>query len=292
MSVEIVREIVYGEGNIGFNHGRGSLTRQPLRFDAYLPARRAGRGRSALVLAFGGAFHRGSKESDAFSDGVGTSTAMADYCRRFAELGVPCFSVEYRLAQTDPEPVAQPVLTRPEAVTITRASVVRNMLGLPPITPLDMARAMEAAFEDVASAFRYIRSHADEYGVDADRIVLGGFSAGGRCAMYAAYAKRVPVAGVVSISGPMEVDDAERYVRGGSNGPPLLLITGESDLDYVRRLAPQLVEHFLDAGVPMIWRHIPGATHFYSAEAKTDRGKTVFATIQETLGSWGFELEG
>jgi dienelactone hydrolase len=59
---------------------------------------------------------------------------------------------------------------------------MRAEMGLPPIEPSDMARFMEAAFDDVAEAVRFVEARHGDYGVDPERIVLGGFSAGGRCA--------------------------------------------------------------------------------------------------------------
>jgi predicted esterase len=143
--------------------------------------------------------------------------------------------VQYRLAQMDPEPSLEPVLTRPDEVPMSRVSVMRAEMGLPPIEPSDMARFMEAAFDDVAEAVRFVKARHGDYGVDPERIVLGGFSAGGRCAAYAAYGKRVGVAGVFSISGPlMPVDAAASLARGNDLPlPPLLMISGERDLDYV-----------------------------------------------------------
>jgi hypothetical protein len=51
--------------------------------------------------------------------------------------------VQYRLAQMDPEPSLEPVLTRPDEVPMSRVSVMRAEMGLPPIEPSDMARFME-----------------------------------------------------------------------------------------------------------------------------------------------------
>lgn len=36
-----------------------------------------------------------------------------------------------------------------------------------------------SAAEDGLAAIRYLRSHADEYGIPTDKIAIGGFSAGG-----------------------------------------------------------------------------------------------------------------
>lgn len=285
MAIRIVRDVVFAEPLVGYGGGQGALVPYPIKLDAYLPE---GPGPNpALILAFGGAFHRGSKESDAFSDGVGTSTAMAEYCRHFAERGLACFSLQYRLAQTDPAPVAAPVLQRPEAVSLARAVVVRQMLGLEPITVPDMARAMEAAYEDVATGVRYVIAHAAELGVDASRVVAGGFSAGGRAAVYAAFARQVPVAGVVSISGPMAPEDAAHWTQRGERRPPLLMVTGEKDLEHVLKTTPAMIDTLAGAGVATEWCKVPAATHFYSASSVAADGRTVLATVTAALQRWG-----
>lgn len=285
MGIRIVRDVVFAEPQVGYAGGQGSLAPYPIKLDAYLPERPGPN--PALVLAFGGAFHRGSKESDAFSDGVGTSTAMSEYCRHFAERGLACFSLQYRLAQTDPAPVAAPVLQRPEKVSLARASVVRQMLGLGPIAVSEMARAMEAAYEDVATGARYVIEHAAELGVDARRVVIGGFSAGGRGAVYAAYAKRVPVAGVVSISGPMAPEDALHWTRGGGPNPPLLMVTGEKDLEHVVASTPAMLDTLATAGVATEWCKVPAATHFYPSSSVASDGRTLLDTFTTALQRWG-----
>ncbi len=240
MEIRTIPDIVFGTARVGYNGGAGPMQGVGLALDAYLPETDDDRPRPALVLAFGGAFHRGSKEDDAFSDGVGTSTAVADYCRRFAALGIPSLSVQYRLAQTDPEPPAELVLTEPDLLPMSRIAPVRAELGLPPTTARGMAGVMEAAFDDVANAVHFIKARAGQFGVDPARVVLGGFSAGGRCAMYAAYGRRIGVAGVVSLSGPLVPADAKAYLARGGDLPPLLMISGKNDLDYVCKFSADL----------------------------------------------------
>ncbi len=285
MKVRIERDIVFGEGRIGFHDAGGAPKTMPLRLDAYLPEPRAAEPVPALVMAFGGAFHRGSKENDAFSDGVGTSTAVADYCQHFASLGMAAFSVQYRLAQVDPEP-GTPLLTEPDKVPMSRINPVRLEMGLPPAEPRTMAEIMEAAFDDVAAAVAFIKDRAGAFGVDPARVVLGGFSAGGRCAMYVAYGKQVGVAGVVSLSGPLVPVDAAAFLADGRPKPPLLLISGERDLDYVVSFVPALERQFQAAGVEVRSHVLPGATHFYAAETATREGPTVRDAITEAVERW------
>ena len=286
MDVRVEKDIVFARGRVGYHEPQRPMREVALRLDAYLPETTANEARPALIMAFGGAFHRGSKENDAFSDGRGTSTSVAEYCRKFAELGMATFSVEYRLAQADPEPGA-PLLTEPDRVPMSRVNPVRVELGLQPIAPKVMAGIMEAAFDDVAHAVHFVKDRARDFRIDPDRVVLGGFSAGGRCAMYAAYGKRVGVRGVISISGPLVPVDAASFLRHPGELPPLLMVSGERDLDYVCQFVPEIDRQFREAGRPVGWAQVPDATHFYPAEAKTRDGRTVLATMRDTLDRWG-----
>ncbi|MEZ5855356.1 MAG: alpha/beta hydrolase fold domain-containing protein [Hyphomicrobiaceae bacterium] len=285
MDVRIERDIAFTKARIGFNDGRGPMQEIDVALDAYLPATPA-TSAPALVLAFGGAFHRGSKEDDAFTAEVGRNTAIADYCRQFAARGIPSFSTAYRLAQADPEPPADRVLTEPDRIPMERINLARRDFNLPAIAPAQMAGMMEAAFEDVANAVRFVTANAGRFGIDPTRVVAGGFSAGARSAMYAAYAKRVPVAGVVALSGPMMPVDVERHVTSATAHPPLLAISGEKDLGYVCEYVPQNVAHMRTAGVDVEAVLLPGATHFYPATEPTPSGLTVIDTIAHSLERW------
>lgn len=283
----VQRDILYRHAAIGYNQGQGPMQNIPLKLDAYFPA--ADTPTAAVVLAHGGVFHRGSKDFDAFSAGIGTNTSIAEYCRRFAAIGIAAFSVQYRLAQTDPEPSPNPVLTCPDEVPMSRVSVLRQEMGLPPIEPREMARFMEAAFDDVAEAILFVKAHHREYNIDAERIVVGGFSAGGRCASYVAYGKRIGVVGVVSISGPMLPADAETYLTTADRSftqPPLLMISGEHDLDYVRIFTPELAQLFRASEKQAAFVLVPGQNHFYSSESRTEDGRTVFDVIHESTTNW------
>ena len=294
MSTCTQSDIVFGLARIGYNKGQGPMQVVSLKLDAYLPAIPASTPTPALVLAHGGVFHRGSKESDVFSAGTGTTTPVAEYCRRFAALGLPSFSVQYRLAQMDPEPSREPVLTRPHEVPVSRANIVRTELGLPAIEPSEMAQFMESAFDDVTEAVRFIKAHHGDFGIDPERIVVGGFSAGGRCATYAAYGKRIGVAGVFSISGPLMPADATAYLTRARDLPlpPLLMISGERDLDYVCTFVPEVERQFRAAGRQVSWAQVPGAAHFYSSESQTRDGRTVFQVIRDSITAWvGQQLE-
>lgn len=287
-SPNVLRDVPYRRARVGWRGGAGPTREVTLGYDAYLPDPRPDRPVPALILGFGGAFHRGSKEDDAFpgAGDTGTNTAIAEYCRRFAAEGMACFSVGYRLAPSDPEPPAKRVLSDPAGVPLGRIAEVRCLMGLPPIAPETMAMVMEAAIDDFSFAALAIQERATEYGVDASRIVLGGWSAGARCALYAAYARQVPCAGVVALSGTMQPEDLERHLRTDNAPVPLLLVAAGRDLPSVLGTAEATVRAIREAGQHADLVSVPGQDHWYAAEATTDRGTSVADAIRTAMQRW------
>jgi hypothetical protein len=124
-------------------------------------------------MAFGSAFHRGSKENDAF-ESEGGNTSVAEYCLRFARRGYVACAIDHRLVPEDPEPGATRVALRPERIPVSRVDVVRRLMRLPPATPDMLWRGIEAASDDMAEAVRFVRTQAASWRVDPARIALGG----------------------------------------------------------------------------------------------------------------------
>ena len=286
--MRLLKDIPYGEALAGYNGGAGPMRRMTLAMDAYLPDPAPARPVPAIVLAFGGAFHRGSRDNDSFpgAGAYGPNTAIADYCRRFAAEGFACFSVSYRLAPDDPHPGDTPVLTRPETLRLSRVAQVREIMGLPPIEPAAMAGIVEAAIDDVSAAARAVIARATEFNVDPARLVLGGWSAGATCALYAAFAARVPCVGVLALSGSIAPHDIEAYLARSRPHPPLLLVTAEHDLDYLREGAAPMVVALRAHGCDARRVTVPGRDHWYAAEAATSDGGTVQQVLRAALRQW------
>ena len=286
MSIRTQQDIVFGHARIGYNKGRGPMQDMALKLDAYLPA---------VPAAHTPTPGPGARPRRCFPSGIEGKRRLLRWHRHqhghrrvlppLCSARLASFSV-IRLAQMDPEPSREPVLTQPDQVPMSRVSVLRAEMGLPPIEPLDMASIMEAAFDDVGEAIRFVKAHSSDYAIDPTRIVVGGFSAGGRCASYAAYGKRVGVVGVFSISAPLVPVDATAYLERGHDLPPLLMISGERDLDYVCTFVPDIERQFRAAGRQVEWALVPGATHFYSAETRTRDGRTVFEVIRDSIDTW------
>lgn len=278
--VEITHDIVYGEARIGF-----STTSVPrlLRLDRYMPTRPASQARPALILAFGGAFHRGDRRDDEFGEGARSNTPVAAYCEAAARRGWVACSIDYRLVTEDPDPGTTPVIGSPSLVPMSRVALVRQWMGLPPTDACTVCRGIEAATDDMASAFRFVQANAAAWGVDPRRIVIGGFSAGARIALGAAYGEHVPAAGVVALSGFLADDDLSRGVTGAPGEPPALLVHGDDDLDYLVQQMPTMARRFAEAGKGSESWCVMGAGHFYPATSRARRGDGAEATVAEAI---------
>ncbi|WP_162593002.1 alpha/beta hydrolase [Variovorax sp. PBL-E5] len=284
-SVEVVRDVVYGHGLVHRARPGGPVPRA-LKLDLYLPARHAHTApRPALIMAFGGAFHRGSKENDAF-EAEGGNTSVADYCLRFARRGYVACAIDYRLVTEDPEPGTTPVVSAPERIPTSRTDVVRRIMNLPPATPDMLWRGIEAASDDMAEAVRFVRSRAAEWHVDPARIALGGFSAGARTALNVAFGEKVPVAAVVALSGFMDRADLQRHLSGFDGGPAVLLVSAENDLDYIAEATPGLVAQLRAAGLHCELLDVPGAGHFYQADAVAVHDAHGATTVERAMAGF------
>jgi len=203
-----------------------------------------------------------------------------------------CFSVGYRLTQERPAPQAQPIKQDRQNVARGRIDVVRELLGLPPATDAELIDGNEAAFADVAAAFRFVHANAARWQVDASRLAIGGFSAGGFSAAYATYALGVPAAAVVVLSGGMDEPDAAHYLRKGRGGPPLLTFVSEFDLPGVPARTEALISGAERAGVRLRRYHVPARPHFYdratevTLEASTLPGAAERGTVESTIADF------
>jgi predicted esterase/ketosteroid isomerase-like protein len=275
-AVECQTDVVYGVGGVDYDRATGAARYRDLKLDIYRPRDAGDQPRPALILAFGGAFHRGSKSEEVF-EGEAASTSMAEYCREFARRGYVCFSIDYRLMQEAPHPGFTPFL--PEGLTYTteRLDYVRGLLGLPPSTPQMLKDTLESSADDMSMAVAFVRSQARTFGVDVTRIAIGGFSAGAVMALNAAYAERAPVAAVVSISGRAAMPVLRRHVTDGPAAPPLLQFHGENDLPDIASAQDGMRTFMAEAGMDSRFVVVPGSGHFYR------RTQAVDGTDVETL---------
>ena len=282
--VRVARDVLYGMGGVNIST---TPTQRELRLDVYEPdGAHTGKARPALIMDFGGAFHRGNKEADEFDNDGHRNTPVSAYCNEFARRGYVAFSIDYRLVQEDPDPGETPVFLDKLNIPRSRIDHVRNLLGLPPATSEMIWAGMEAACDDMASAFRFVHDNASMYGIDPGRIAIGGFSAGARMALSATYGERLPAAAVVALSGYMSTEDLTRLVTGAASEPAAFLVTGENDLDYIARQASTMDRHFDAVGVPHeAWR-VPGATHFYPSNSIVTRADGCRTELEDAMAKF------
>lgn len=268
--VKITRNVVYGSQIVGYT---STKVRRELLMDVYEPVIETDAGvRPAVILAFGGAFHRGSKECDSFSVGALSNTSAADYAAYWAANGFVCFCIDYRLTQEDPVPGTTRALSSYDSVAPDRMHAVRAMLGLPPATLEMLANGVEAAADDVALATRFVQTQSQQWRVCPDRIALWGWSAGARSALNAVFTEGVTVSAVVAASGYMHADDLRRNVLDNRSGPDLMLIFGERDWPHMLKQAPDMIS-FLRSRLPYVAGvFLPNVDHFYPATTSMERG--------------------
>lgn len=110
---------------------------------------------TAVIIAPGGAFHALSINSEGF-----------DVAKWLVEKGVTCFVLKYRLAHS---------------ITTDPVAEVMAKWGKKEFDD-ENAAAIPLGVADGRAAITYVRKHAGEYGIYADRIGIMGFSAGGTVA--------------------------------------------------------------------------------------------------------------
>lgn len=132
-----------------------------LLLDLYLPVGDTRTQRPVLLLAHGGSFIGGSKTAD---------NSIVELCERFAKLGYVTASMNYRLENP---------LT----------------IFLSPNVELTFVEAVYRAVQDQKAAVRFLRKSVAElgnpYGIDPNRIVVGGNSAGAILSLHNAYLDKV-----------------------------------------------------------------------------------------------------
>lgn len=274
--ISITRDVVYGEGLV--DQAAGVHTRD-LLMDVYEPVAASVDvvERPAIILAFGGSFHRGDKGEGRYEEDGAQNSSMADYCRMFAHEGYVCFSIEYRLSQEDPT-LAKPIVASklmPSALAVTptttaRIDFAREKMGLPKLDSGgrdQLWRAILAASEDMATAVEYVRTHSEKYKVAPDRLAIGGFSAGAITAINVAYGANAPVKAVVSLSGSSWGYNLAATATSGQ--PPILMLVGQNDLAGIRGGSAGISQLFDQKGIDYETAWVAGFGHFYPMGAVT-----------------------
>ena len=161
-----------------------------------------------------------------------------------------------------------------------------------------------AQIEDVKCAIRYMRANAGELGIDPDRLVVSGNSAGGHLSLMAGAASRgfegnggnndvsSSVAAVISFYPPTGLDarewggmpvlfgkgapvetmqKASPLTYAGPGFPPTLIIHGNKDEVVPEAEATNMYEALNKAGVPVELHMFANQPHGFDADPKLGR---------------------
>jgi acetyl esterase/lipase len=280
--VRVTEDVAFGVAGVEWTASQGASRSRPLLLDIYEPDEAPKAPRPALIMAFGGAFQRGTRKNDVVGEPPHRNTAMSEYCREFARRGYVCFAIDYRLMPEAPDPGITPTWIAGTSINVDRANFVRGLLGLQPCTQQMMIEEIEAATDDVSTAVEFVRSRCHDMMIDPDRIALGGFSAGGTIAINAAFAQSAKVATVVALSGRMSIESAQRYVPDAQR-PSLLMVFGESDLAGTLEDLETRTRHFDEVQLAHEVVHIKGATHFYPRTSEVTRNDGSLTDLENRL---------
>ncbi len=115
----------------------------------------------------------------------------------------------------------------------------------------------EKDWQEIEYCYRHI---IDEYSVDADRVIIGGFSAGGTMAIDIMLNEVIPVLGFVAgcPGKPTDLNAAalQRAAKAGKKG---VIIAGEKD--YCLNEQREMAHAFQNAGFKYLYTVIPGIGH-------------------------------
>jgi len=273
-------DVAYGKGVV--SSGR-TLVERDLLLDVYTPSPNnvdytktnasPERLRPAVILVYGGGFQRGGRRQAPYSELDAVHSRMEDYARLLTPLGYVSFVIEYRLAPELPEPDtaldADWILTMDEDLTdagMRRVNFARDALGLGPLEGTEgktvVWKTILSAAEDLEKAIAYVRASSERFGVDPDRIALGGHSAGAATVINTALGLDVPLSAIFTLSPPLSAIDLSKSITSEDETPTLHVVS-QYDEPAVLEKAPGFTEAMRSAGVDyeLVW--IPGFPHFY-----------------------------
>ena len=197
-----------------------------------------------------------------------------------------CFSIDYRLMQEAPDPGCTPFLSPDQPQSLDRIDYVRSLMGLPPSTPKMMIDTLEAATDDMTKAVSFVRSQSRVYGVDVDRIAIGGFSAGASIAFNSAFGEYAPVAAVVALSGWIAGVTLDARLATRPHGPATLLFYGENDLPVIHAGVDTLRARLGNAKIPVTIIPLAGQNHFYVRTAPHSTPDGTTSDVETTIAAF------
>jgi alpha/beta superfamily hydrolase len=216
-----------------------------------------------MVLAHGGAWALGSKDSSTFSGGGLFNTPMHEYAAEFAKRGYVCVSINYRKL-TDGGFTFTPTGTLTGAgLDFTGSASLINALLATSFTDGQVTAVFEQATDDTVTAIQWMVTNSATYGIDPSRIAVGGYSSGAFNSLWAAHVVGAPVAAVWTNSGNMFGNGNEALALSTST-VPTISFQGDADTVVVPGGASLALKNALiSEGFPHEYYTMSGATHYY-----------------------------
>ncbi len=151
--VKVTSGLAYAKGLISQEWGGSDTKVTDLLLDVYEPIGAPGALKPVLLIVHGGGFVGGSP----------TQGQLVQWANYYAARGFVCFSIDYRVAKHHG--------TLPANWPADAAEVHPGMSE-------DQLKALYPSARDTKAAVRWIRAHAEEYGIHSDHIAAMGGSAG------------------------------------------------------------------------------------------------------------------
>lgn len=248
-SVTAITNVIYGASPDGNN----VYTTRYL--DIYLPS---GEGvpdmKPAIVMMHGGGFSEGDKLLD--TTPVGPSVAKR-YAIEFAKRGYLAVSINYRLLDELPAPPGIPLTPVPARFPVW----LPDWLISKGVSEQQYFDEIAAAVADQAMAVNWLQTNAATYGIDPDRIAIGGYSAGAVSSLLlgsgAVDGAPANVGAVFSIAGGLlGLDPAV-----DSSDPAVFALHGTADTTILYSEIGYLETTMNAAGLPLGMHIVEGGTH-------------------------------
>lgn len=268
-ALKISEDVVFGQGIV---LTEGVREKFDLQLDVYEPAITGSEKRPVIIYTHGGAFHRGNPRQTYHELGAQDTSPM-DYCKKFASMGYVCFAISYRMGTQYPIPSydgykASDLNMDRLNILLDQVNLVRKGMNLEALDMSNqedkefMSNAVLSAAEDLRTAISYVRTNAEVYNIDPNRIVLGGFSAGAVTSLNVAYGMKTPVSGIFMLSGLDVGFDIPKLMT--SDAPPILMFLGQYDLTGAIEKTPGFIEQLESKKIDYSFAWVPGFGHFYS----------------------------
>jgi len=269
------------------------------KLDVYLPPDKFVRPLPALIWIHGGAWVHGDKGGEREKN-IGENLAKNGYV---------VVSINYKLGKNSPGVPSDPPVSQdpPPSAPLTVASPQADIPW-----PQNIA--------DCKSALRYIRKEAAQYGIDPNRIAVGGGSAGGHLCLVLGLSGNSPemnklglypeqnskVSCIIDFYGatefviPRRIDivsgatpeETAKNIKAATpatylakDSPPVLVVHGDADQTVSIESSKRLVDAMEKMGIPHQFIIVPGAPHAFDFQPKQmDLRPAVLEFLAKYLG--------